>query len=538
MTTPAKEVEQTPPTSGSDMSVETIQRRAATGVLSLALRRVVHQIISFSGGIALARLLSPSVFGVFNLVTFVVNFFGFFGDIGFGATLIQMKEKPSERVLRTTFAIQQGLVAILMVLVFVSAPALARYEKLPQSYMWLFRAMSLSLFLTSMKVIPSVMLQRKLDFNRIIIPEIAEIMVFNAVAVTMAFFHYGVWSLVFATLSRAAAGFTILFILAPWKMGFAFDKEVGRRLVRFGGPFQLGQFFLLLKNMAIPVFATAMCGTAASGYLSWANGLALLPYSVIEIVCRVALPVCSRLQNDIPMFARTVEKNVRMAALGVFPIATLMAAMAPYAVQYIYSPKTDPTKWAPALPALYLFLAAIMASPVIHVYSNAFNALGRPKTSARLTGTYVLLGWALNIVLVYYHSVFGIRDAYNGIPWSMFLVALLCVWLPMVEMRKIASVRLAPNVWAPLVSSLLAMCLTRWVAVQVIHPVHGQASRLIPVLLIFGVTVLGMVFYVGFLLMLEGKRLLSEVSSFKTLVKAPSSPESEAAPVDAVEVAD
>ncbi|MDO8683705.1 MAG: hypothetical protein Q7N50_09520, partial [Armatimonadota bacterium] len=58
-----------------DMSVETIQRRATGGLLSLALRRVVHQMVSFGGNIALSRLLSPSVFGVFSIVTYAVNFF-------------------------------------------------------------------------------------------------------------------------------------------------------------------------------------------------------------------------------------------------------------------------------------------------------------------------------------------------------------------------------------------------------------------------------------------------------------------------------
>jgi O-antigen/teichoic acid export membrane protein len=281
----------------------------------------------------------------------------------------------------------------------------------------------------------------------------------------------------------------------------------------------------------------AMSGATAAGYLTWAWNLALVPYIAIEIVCRVAFPVCSRLQNDLSMFARTVERNVRMAALGVFPIATIVAAMAPYAVLYIYSPKADPTKWMPAVPALNLFLLSIMASPIVNVYSNAFYALGRPRTSVKLTAVYVFVGWAFNVPLVKYHNFFGIHNSFDGIAWSALLVALLCVWLPMQAMKKVAPVRVARNIWAPLVSSLLAMALTRWVALHTISLSPGAGSRLLPVLMIFVVTLMGCISYVAFLLILERKRLITELSSFWMLIKKPS-PVAEAACGDKVEVVD
>ena len=480
-----------------DMNAETVRHRASGAVLSLVVRRIIHQAISFTGGVCLARMLSPAVFGVFTTVTYVVNFFGFFGDIGFGATLVQRKEPPTEKLLRTVFAMQQGLMTVLVLLVFVAAPFFTRKYHMSDSSVWLFRALSLSLFLTSMKVIPTIQLERKIDFRKIVIPELAEVFVFQSVAVTMAYLHYGVWSLVCATVARGAVGFVIFFILAPWKMGFAFDRKMARDLLTFGAPFQLVQFFWLIRSAAIPLFGGALCGVQAVGYLNWAWGLSLLPYGVIEIVNRVVFPVCSRVQNDREALGRNIGKYVRMAALGVFPLACVMMAVVPWAVEYVYKPK-----WMPAVPSLYFFMLATMASPIMNVYSRAFYALRMVKTAAKLTGIYVITGWILNVPLV-------LAYGYTGIAVSGFLVGLICIWLPIREMNKIVRVPVLECVWAPLVASIISLAITRWVAMMFISGVVTLVA----------VTLFGFAVFAAALALLQGRVILSEISSFMAAAK-------------------
>ncbi|MDO8684066.1 MAG: oligosaccharide flippase family protein, partial [Armatimonadota bacterium] len=432
-----------------------------------------------------------------SIVTYAVNFFGFFGDIGFGAALVQRKDKPTEKMLRTAFTIQQGLMTALVAIVFFVAPFLSGKYGLSDSSAWLFRAFSLSLFLTSLKVVPAILLERRLDFNRLVIPEIAEVFAYQGVAVTMAYLGYGVWSLVCATLARGVLGFAILFILAPWKFGFAVDKSIVRELVTFGAPFQLGQFFWLIKNAATPVFAGWFCGKAAVGYLTWSWGLALMPYTIVEIVNRVVFPVCSRLQHDRQMLAVSIEKYVRMTALGVFPIAMVMMAVAPYAIKHVYS-----AKWTPALPSLYLFLISMMGAPVINIFSRAFYGIGKINTAVKLTAVYVLLGWALNVPLV-------LSYGFVGIAWSALLVNVVCIWLPMHEMNKIVRIRVFRQIWAPLLSACVAMLVTGWIARMAISGV----------ITLVAVTLLGFIIYFATMFLIERGVLLSEIESFISTLK-------------------
>src|SRR5205085_8698756 len=105
-----------------------------------------------------------------------------------------------------------------------------------------------SLFFSSLKSVPSVLLERNLKFNRLVIPEIVETLAFNILAVVLAWQGYGVWSFVIAVLVRGIIGTILIYILAPWPIGFRIKKSSIRNLFSFGLPYQLNGFIALIKD--------------------------------------------------------------------------------------------------------------------------------------------------------------------------------------------------------------------------------------------------------------------------------------------------
>ena len=61
-----------------ELEVEQISHRAVSGVMILTLRKFALKAVSYLGDIFLARLLLPEIFGVFAIVSFIINFFAFF----------------------------------------------------------------------------------------------------------------------------------------------------------------------------------------------------------------------------------------------------------------------------------------------------------------------------------------------------------------------------------------------------------------------------------------------------------------------------
>src|SRR3989344_8584091 len=214
-----------------ELAVSEISRRAVSGVMVLTIRKFLLKAVNYLGSIILARLLAPEIFGIFAIVSFIITFFGFFSDVGLGAALIQKKDRLSHKDLAVTFTLQQILVVVVTLLIWLSAPFFAGKYNLGNEGIWLLRVFSLSLFLTSFKTIPSILLERGLRFSRLIWPEVVEVVSFQIIAVTMAYLNFGVWSFIAALLVRSFLGTMVLFYLSPWRVSFAWDQVIAKRLV-------------------------------------------------------------------------------------------------------------------------------------------------------------------------------------------------------------------------------------------------------------------------------------------------------------------
>ena len=114
----------------SELDIALIKKRSVSGVIALTSRTFVLQIIAFSATFLLTIFLSPSIFGVFYVVSAVISFLGYFSDIGLAAALIQKKSELTEDDLITTFTIQQTLVTIVVSLAFLFSPFITSFYAL------------------------------------------------------------------------------------------------------------------------------------------------------------------------------------------------------------------------------------------------------------------------------------------------------------------------------------------------------------------------------------------------------------------------
>ena len=427
-----------------ELNLSEISRRAVAGVMVLTIRKFLLKAVNYLGSIILARLLLPEIFGVFAIVSFIITFFGFFSDVGLGAALIQKKDKLSPKDLAVTFTLQQLLVVVVTGLIWLTAPFFAGKYQLGLQGIWLLRIFSLSLFLTSLKTIPSILLERKLQFKRLIWPEVVEVISFQIIAVTLAYMGWGVWSFIIALLVRSLLGTLVLFSLSPWRISFAWDKVIAKRLVSFGIPYNLNGFIATIKDAVMPVFVGAVSGAAAVGYLNWALTFSKLPILFMADIFRVTFPTYSRIQGNPELLKKAIEKTIRFTNLFLFPAAFLLAALARPIVTIIF---TD--KWLPALPAFYIHLIGIIIVGITNTFMDALWALGKTRITVKLLIIYTLVNWGASVPLVYW---FGFNGAMIG------SVIVLYVSLPLTwyYIRKIVPVEVIRHTWPAFAASALA----------------------------------------------------------------------------------
>ncbi len=484
----------------TSLNLDNLKVRAFRGVFTLTFRRLILKIIDTVGLIFLARALTADSFGIFGIISFVVfTFLSFFSDIGFGAALIQKKEELTMDDIRTTFTIQQGLVTLLLIVAWLIAPRVAGWYSLGEQGIWLIRVLSVSLFITSFKTIPSILLERDLKFEKLIIPEILETLIYNAIAIFMALRGYGVWSLVIAILVRTVIGAIALNVIKPWKIGWSFSHASARALLHFGVPYQLNSVLALIKDNVAPTLIAFWYGPAAVAYVNLAQNIASRPMEIINIVSRVTFPAYSRIQGDLPRIKRWIEKSVSFMAYLYYPAITGLLIIAPEILTYLYADKTD--KWLPALTTLLIFLAGAFPIIITTTYTNALYALGRPKIVLMFMTIYTVLTWGLGAPLIYKYGFVGIAIAGLVITY---------VTLPFVvrALNNLVPVETWNSVKRPLLASAIMGGVTYYINSIYTHSLLS---------LIFTVMV-GVVVYVLAIVAIDGSRLKNELALYTELI--------------------
>ena len=241
------------------LDTQEIKKKTLSGVGALVLRNLLMQPISFFGFLALSVFLKRWGLGVFWAVSEVVGFLGVFSGVGLAAAVIQKKKEPSKEELRATFTIQQILVVFLLTVAFLLTPFLeSRFDF--QNGRFLYWVLLFGFFTSSLTTIPSVLLERKLRFEKLAVVDLLEQIVFTALAVFLAWRGLGVDSWAWAVLARSVVGVVLIYRLSPWPLGISFHWRSVKELFKFGVPFQANSLLAMLKDRLMNIFLWGRLG--------------------------------------------------------------------------------------------------------------------------------------------------------------------------------------------------------------------------------------------------------------------------------------
>jgi len=399
-------------TSGDLTRLKTLLAR---GTAVLVGRQLILRVLGFVGSVILARILAPAEFGIFAVAAFVVSFFSMVGNVGLGAALIQRKDEIGEDDIQTVFTIQQGAFSVLFLFVFFLAPALGRfYPDLPPGSEWLVRALGLSLLITSLRTVPTIILERDLAYSKIAGIEVAEVLIYQFTAVALAALGLGIWSLVWASILRALAGVAVIFHYVRWRPRLRVSVEKAKVLLKFGIPYQLNNFLGMLTEAVVPSMVAAISGAAAVGYLNLAKNFSHLPIRVVtDSFGQAAYPAFAKIQDDKESLREFVVKSINMLSVVIVPVALFMAALGPELIQTVYG-----SKWLPAVNAFYFYMAVTLAIPVILPLYVAIVALGKASIILYMNLTLAVFQWGLCSILVW-------KLGFIGVPMAQPIITLL-----------------------------------------------------------------------------------------------------------------
>ncbi len=427
-----------------EIGLEVVKKRAVKGVAVLTGRTLFLNFVSFVSQGLLWAFLNPNQFGVFLIVSATVNFLSYFADIGLGAALIQKKEKPEEEDYKTVFTVQEVLVSIIFVIILLLGPVLSKTHSLTHEGLMLLYALGGSFFLASLKNIPSIQLERKLEFGKFIIPQVLENMVYSVAVVYFAWRGFGITSFTYSVLIRGVVGLVAIYILNPWKPGVGFNLKSFKNLIKFGIPYQLNNFLATLKDDGMTIVLGGILGTAGVGILGTAQKLAQYPLRFfMDNVTKVTFPAFSRMQDDKAELEKSLTRSIFFICALVFPSLVGLAVVFPVLISVI--PKY--AKWSPAyIPLIFLSVNSFWAAASTQL-TNFLTSVGKIKTVFKLMIMWTVLTWALVPILSVRYGVDGAAFSYLLIGSSSAVVFYI--------VKKYLNWSIYHSVVIPLLSSLV-----------------------------------------------------------------------------------
>lgn len=428
----------------SQLDVEEIKRKSITGVLSFFLRTAFLQTIGLAAAFILSLFFSPEDFGVYGFVTQIIGLLVFFSDIGLAAALIQKKNVPSLSDYRTAFTLQQILSWAIMLIIFILIGSGIIQQKVGQVGVWVLLSLGISFPLATLKTIPSIMLERKLEFNKLVLPQIFEQILFQGILIYLAWNHYGVISYAYAILARSVVGVVVMWVIQPWKIGFAFDRGSLKELLNFGVKFQLNDFLARIKDQLFYLVLAWFLPLREFGYLQWSKNWSMYPYNLtVQNVMAITFPTFSRLQDHKDLLKKAIEKSIFFITLSIFPLLAGMSIFIWPLTQVV----EKYNKWEPAVVSFILFALSIAWAAISTPLVNTLNAIGKIDITLKLMVMWTTLTWILTPLLVW-------KFGFNGVSLASFIISFTSV-LSIYYVRKIIPIHVFESIWRQLVAVTL-----------------------------------------------------------------------------------
>ena len=278
-------------------SLEGMGARSARGVAWTVTGSWVGQVLRTAALIVLARLLTPTDYGLVAEVSVLTGFLGTFAALGLSEATLQAPRLTHAQA-STLFWLNTAAGALLSLVVAAAAPLVAAFYGEP-ALTGITVALSVSFLLSGLAVQHSALLLRQLRFRAAALRELAVVVVQIAVTLGGALVGWGYWSLVAGSLAGGVALVVAVWLAVPWRPGLPSRGADVRTMISFGGgvsTFRLLDYLATnMDNLVIGRFL----GAAPLGLYSRAYNLLTLPLSRIhEPVANVVRPTMAALWTD------------------------------------------------------------------------------------------------------------------------------------------------------------------------------------------------------------------------------------------------
>ncbi len=382
-----------------------VKGKAKSGFIYKFAEKAGAQGTSFVISMVLARLLLPREYGIVAIVLVFISICDVFVASGFGKSLIANKDSDNVDF-STCLWFSLGISAAVYALVYFGAPFIASFYKEPL-LTDVVRVMGLKLPVTSLACVQESYTAKNMQFKKFFYSTLSGTVTSGIISIAMAYMGFGIWALVFQTISREVVNAVVLWFLAGWRPQavFSFQRlgkiyDYGWKILAIG---LVDTIHSQLRNLIIGVRYTPQdLAFYSKGHQFPHSGMSFIEPTISGVL----FPALSQVQDDRDQMRQITRRVIRVSSYVAFPIMIGMGVMAKPLVLAILT-----AKWLDCVIYFQICCLALLFRPLQFINNCVIMASGNSGLLLKLD----ILKKAVSIALLAASMFFGVV----WVAWSL-----------------------------------------------------------------------------------------------------------------------
>jgi O-antigen/teichoic acid export membrane protein len=330
-------------------------------------------VFQFGSSLFLARLLTPSDFGIFAVALSLIGFAHLLRDFGIGGYIVQEAELTQDK-LRTAFTLGLLLSCTLGLGLFLSAGFLADFYEQPDVKI-IIQIISINFFIIPFNAPIFALLARNMQFKQRTYIEMTSSVVYALVAISLAFYEYGVVSLAIASLSTNIGSLLLCQLVKPAEFSYSPMLKETKSIISYGGFASGAQFIRHAASSSPDIIMGKILGMASVGFFN--RGLSLLNMAnqvLIDGLRPVLMPFFAQRQREGENTATAYFKMLNIALAILWPCYAYIFFEADTLVVLLFG-----EQWTASIPILKIMCFSAIISTITIFSDELFKATGHVK---------------------------------------------------------------------------------------------------------------------------------------------------------------
>jgi len=390
-----------------------LKQKVISGVKWTTLAAIIIGVLQLSQLFILARLLSPSEFGIIAIIMVIVGFSQIFMDMGISNGIIH-KQDVTHKQLSTLYWLNILSGISLFILLNLLANPIANFYKMESLNEYIY-LLSFAYLIIPFGQQFMILFQKEMKFDIIAKIDIFSYIIGFITTVSLAYTDYGIISFVYGILLFFIIR-TVLFVIngiKEHKPSFYFKHKEAIFFLKFG-MYQMGEKFINYFNTEIDVLIIGkILGPHSLGLYSIIKQLILKPIMLINpIITKVSFPLMAKYQNKNRIIRKIYMNIINSVSSIMFPIYLTMFFMSNEIILLFLGEKWIDSNMILKILALYAILRTI----------------GNPVGALLMAKGRVDIGFYWNLALLFIFPLFiYIGSLYNliGVTISLLLLGIL-----------------------------------------------------------------------------------------------------------------